>query len=599
MASFTGAKGSICLARGRQYLPTFQRGGVLKTANICNLRITSHIQSGQGNPIGDYLWPSECYCTGVIASTTIELPSFKQMRTPPQISLRTADQPEQRFSLFLASSKAAADSSSSEDVSSQTQRREKVGEQEKHPSPTTDAKDTLSTVSVPQCLPITMPQAALPPRIVPSAEQASSGQCSSVLPDTTEASLPSVAEQTSKSSSEAVPSVDEGGSVLQPQLLSATTGAVEIKPSPASELSNGNNGSTTVPKEVSKTHPDVDAAMDPAHPMITTPSTTQNVTAVPSMSAVDQGKPSVPNERVAGMDFNLPLISVGQFSANSEPTGSAQRSGKSGTAKSGVISVASSSTAETTKFQGFFMNDLGPKQSGNTPTTVESQIAQDAQAINSRIQPSDSLQTTHPGPAQADFTTLVVPAQTHTQNLIAEPTPLPGIVFAGSDTTTVKLSEDAAPMPTVVPSALPIINTARLIQSMGQSEMRVGIRSDEFGNISIRTSTTRDLLSAQISVDNGDLAKALATHLPEMQTRLENNQAGEVRIDVNGQGNQSGTSSGASSQSQDESRSGRRQTAQSIGEDSVGKMGGRQLVSDSAVMLPAIGRRDARLDIRI
>jgi hypothetical protein len=51
MASFTGAKGSICLARGRQYLPVFQRDWVLKTANICNLQSPSHIEGGQGDLI--------------------------------------------------------------------------------------------------------------------------------------------------------------------------------------------------------------------------------------------------------------------------------------------------------------------------------------------------------------------------------------------------------------------------------------------------------------------------------------------------------------------------------------------------------------------
>ena len=73
---------------------------------------------------------------------------------------------------------------------------------------------------------------------------------------------------------------------------------------------------------------------------------------------------------------------------------------------------------------------------------------------------------------------------------------------------------------TALPQAAPVINTAKLIQSMGQSEMRVGMRSTEFGNISISTSSIRDQVSAQISVEHGELAKTLTAHLPEMQARL-------------------------------------------------------------------------------
>ena len=115
-----------------------------------------------------------------------------------------------------------------------------------------------------------------------------------------------------------------------------------------------------------------------------------------------------------------------------------------------------------------------------------------------------------------------------------------------------------------MPQALPAINTAKLIQSMGQSEMRVGMRSNDFGNISISTSATRDLISAQISLDHGELARTLAAHLPEMQARLGGNQAMDVRIDMNGQRAEqsAGTSAGMSNGSADQSRGDRQQNGQ-------------------------------------
>jgi len=98
------------------------------------------------------------------------------------------------------------------------------------------------------------------------------------------------------------------------------------------------------------------------------------------------------------------------------------------------------------------------------------------------------------------------------------------------------------------PAALPAINTAKVIQSMGQTEMRVGMNSTEFGNISIRTSTTRDAIVAQISLDHGDLAKELTVHLPEIQEKLSSVAPANVRIDLTGSsiGQGSGTSSGMS-----------------------------------------------------
>lgn len=64
------------------------------------------------------------------------------------------------------------------------------------------------------------------------------------------------------------------------------------------------------------------------------------------------------------------------------------------------------------------------------------------------------------------------------------------------------------------------INTARLIQSMGETEMRVGMRSAEFGDISIRTAVSEQQMMAQISVDHSDLGKAISAHIPAMQEKL-------------------------------------------------------------------------------
>lgn len=79
-------------------------------------------------------------------------------------------------------------------------------------------------------------------------------------------------------------------------------------------------------------------------------------------------------------------------------------------------------------------------------------------------------------------------------------------------------------------SAQPIVNTARLIQSINSSELKVGMQSDEFGKISITTSATRDAILAQIFVDHSDLAKTLTAHLSDIQPRIGGNQPFDIRV---------------------------------------------------------------------
>ena len=82
------------------------------------------------------------------------------------------------------------------------------------------------------------------------------------------------------------------------------------------------------------------------------------------------------------------------------------------------------------------------------------------------------------------------------------------------------------------------INAARLIQTMGASEMRMGMHSSEFGDISIRTSVTQQQMQTQISVDHDELGNALSAHIPDMQMKLGNEYGLHATIEVN----QSGTS---------------------------------------------------------
>lgn len=82
------------------------------------------------------------------------------------------------------------------------------------------------------------------------------------------------------------------------------------------------------------------------------------------------------------------------------------------------------------------------------------------------------------------------------------------------------------------------INTARLIQTMSETGIQVGMRSAEFGDVSIRTMVSQQQMMTQISVDHGDLGRAIAAHVPAIQAKLGDELGMRSAIQVN----QTGTS---------------------------------------------------------
>ena len=110
-----------------------------------------------------------------------------------------------------------------------------------------------------------------------------------------------------------------------------------------------------------------------------------------------------------------------------------------------------------------------------------------------------------------------------------------------------------------LPTSEPASVTAKLVQGMSQSEFRVGMQSQEFGNIDIRTSVARHMFSAQISVEHGDVAKSMTADLPALYHRLADQQVPVASIVIQGQN--LATSSGLSqdAQSRELATSGSRQ----------------------------------------
>jgi hypothetical protein len=80
------------------------------------------------------------------------------------------------------------------------------------------------------------------------------------------------------------------------------------------------------------------------------------------------------------------------------------------------------------------------------------------------------------------------------------------------------------------------IDSARLIQTMNQTEMQVGMHSADFGDISIRASLAQQQMMAQISVNHDELSQAMMAHLSTVQAKIGNDYGLQASISVHHQG---------------------------------------------------------------
>jgi len=85
---------------------------------------------------------------------------------------------------------------------------------------------------------------------------------------------------------------------------------------------------------------------------------------------------------------------------------------------------------------------------------------------------------------------------------------------------------------------------------LNQSEMRIGLSSNAFGDISIRTSISGHELVAQISLDHGELSQAISAQVSSVQARLGNEHGLHASIEINNHAFFQSGDAGSSSQRQ-------------------------------------------------
>lgn len=214
------------------------------------------------------------------------------------------------------------------------------------------------------------------------------------------------------------------------------------------------------------------------------------------------------------------FLSASMFPSTSDPT---QSAGKANQFKT---------TASTFDTNSNLSN-------ATTGTSAAKTSSQDSSGTSSRSNQTDAPQVTTISARPADSSA----SQTITFGALvaSHQTASPHAASASSVDEAPHRSDVSASLPSdqsnaAASGATSGINSARLIQSMNETEMRVGMHSSEFGDISIRTMVSQQQMQAQISVDHNELSSALSAHIPAMQAKLGNEYGLHASIEVSQNG---------------------------------------------------------------
>jgi hypothetical protein len=93
------------------------------------------------------------------------------------------------------------------------------------------------------------------------------------------------------------------------------------------------------------------------------------------------------------------------------------------------------------------------------------------------------------------------------------------------------------------------VNTARLVERLKESEIRLSLRSADFGDVAIHTAIGHERLSARISLERDALSKVIASEIPALQSKLSQEHGIQATIEVQQHG-QSFSGQGGQPQSQ-------------------------------------------------
>ena len=182
--------------------------------------------------------------------------------------------------------------------------------------------------------------------------------------------------------------------------------------------------------------------------------------------------------------------------------------------------------SQTAEGHGLQSKSIHPASSAHESQPAHDQSKKETEVAASVMQSGVDTQTRD----QVNAAGRVVSSTLNTEN----PKQSTGPAIATSDATPLKPDFSAHEAPVAVSSPLSL-HSARLLESLGQSELRVGMKMGDLGNVEIRTQLHHDQLRAEISVERGDLGRTLAAEMPAVQQKLRDHDIPLASIVVNHQ----------------------------------------------------------------
>jgi hypothetical protein len=220
----------------------------------------------------------------------------------------------------------------------------------------------------------------------------------------------------------------------------------------------------------------------------------------------------------------IPLLNPAVLSSKGSGIGAANNTTQmtdSNAVKPTNYAPASAANAGTSKAKD---DASGPADAPNhNPQNAQSDPSQSA-ATTPKVQ---DIAATHP-----QVQTVASPTVTHEAAIAPRG---PDVSASASHLGTTREAAPAAIDPEGVEAAPTSsgVSAAKLVQAMSESEMHIGLSSNSFGDISIRTSVTNHQMLAQISLDHSELSQAISAHVSSVQAKLSDDYGLRASIQVN------------------------------------------------------------------
>jgi flagellar hook-length control protein FliK len=95
-----------------------------------------------------------------------------------------------------------------------------------------------------------------------------------------------------------------------------------------------------------------------------------------------------------------------------------------------------------------------------------------------------------------------------------------------------------------------MVQSAHVLERMGQTEMRVGMNTADFGNVELRASVSQDRVGASVTTAHAELRAALTAEMPSLEHSMEQHQLRLDHLDLGAHSGGGNHERGASAQQQ-------------------------------------------------